>query len=105
MARKIKSAYFRNPRSHMVYGAFGGSAESNIAGGFCLNGLCVSLQKVGGKDAALHQAVRRGLGCLQVISVTGGFEGLEKRLADSRRAGRLNPTLIRIRHTFPFPLR
>jgi len=66
VARKVKETYFRNPRAHMVYGAYGGAAESNIAGGFCLNGLCVSLQKVGGKDAALHQAVRHNLGHLFV---------------------------------------
>lgn len=62
VGRKLKESYFRNARVHMMYGAFGGSAESNIAGGFCLNGLCVTLQTAFGKDRTLHQAIRHNLG-------------------------------------------
>ena len=61
-AGKLKEAYFRNRRAHMIYGALGGSAESNISGGFCLNGLCISKSKIGGDDRGWHQAMRHNIG-------------------------------------------
>jgi hypothetical protein len=58
----IREAYFRNEKAPLVYSAYASASESAISEGFCLNGLCVSVQRVGGSDAGVHQAVRHFLG-------------------------------------------
>jgi HEAT repeat protein len=62
----IREQYFRNKNAPMIYSSYAGQSESAIAGGFCLNGICVSLQQAGGDDDALHQAMRHLMGNILV---------------------------------------
>lgn len=59
--RRLRTDYFRNPNVPFVYSAYGSSSESAISEGFCMNGLCVPLQRVG-DDRGLHEALRQFLG-------------------------------------------
>jgi hypothetical protein len=59
--RKIRADYFRNPEVPFIYSAYGSASESAISEGFCMNGLCIPLQKVG-DDRGLHEALRQFLG-------------------------------------------
>ena len=58
----VREAYFRNEKAPMIYAAYTGPSESAISEGFCLNGLCVSVGRVGGTDTGVHQALRHFLG-------------------------------------------
>lgn len=58
----LREVYFRNKHAPMIYSSYAGASESAISQGFCLNGLCVSLQQVGSDDAGLHQTMRHLLG-------------------------------------------
>ncbi len=62
----IREAYFRNKNAPMIYSSYAGASESHIAQGFCLNGLCVSLQQAGGDDTDLHQTMRHLMGNILV---------------------------------------
>lgn len=84
---EVRETYFRNRNAPMIYSAYAGSSESAISEGFCLNGLCISVGRVGGSDTGIHQAVRHFLGNIFVTNwiVTSGelrttppwmFEGL-----------------------------
>ena len=59
--RKLRADYFRNANVPFVYSAYGSRSGSAIADGFCLNGLCIPVQKVG-DDRAVHEALRQFLG-------------------------------------------
>lgn len=61
-AMDLQGAYFRNRRVSMIYSSYGSQSQSAIAGGFCLNGLCVSAQKFADDDRAMHQAMRHKIG-------------------------------------------
>ena len=71
-ARPLQEAYFRAPRTHMIYSAYGARSESSISDGFCLNGFCVPLERMkgnasaskysGGEDYAMHFALRHMIG-------------------------------------------
>ena len=65
-AQALQEVYFRNKRVPMVFSAYANASESAISGGFCLNGLSVSLQRLSGAgaevDRALHEAVRHFVG-------------------------------------------
>lgn len=86
-ARDLQGVYFRSPRSHMVYSSYGGSSESAISEGYCLNGFCISGERFADDDLKLHQALRHLLGNIFLTNwvVTNGeartsppwaFEGL-----------------------------
>jgi hypothetical protein len=62
----VREQYFRNKNAPMIYSSYSGASESAIAQGFCLNGLCVSMQQAGGDDASLHQSMRHLIGNILV---------------------------------------
>jgi HEAT repeat protein len=62
----IREAYFRNKNAPMIYSSYAGASESHISQGFCLNGLCVSVQQAGGDDTGLYHAVRHLMGNILV---------------------------------------
>lgn len=62
----LREVYFRNKNAPMIYSSYAGASESNISQGFCLNGLCVSMQQAGGDDTGLHQSMRHLIGNILV---------------------------------------
>ena len=62
----IRETYFRNKNAPMIYSSYGGQSESNISGGFCLNGLCIAVQTAGGDDENMHYNVRHLIGNILV---------------------------------------
>jgi hypothetical protein len=58
----VREAYFRNKNAPMIYSSYAGQGESMISQGFCLNGLCVSLQQASKDDFQLHQSMRHLMG-------------------------------------------
>ncbi len=60
-ATALKTAYFRHPRAPMIYSSYGSSSTSGISEGFCLNGFCFSIDRMGKDDAAVHQGLRHYL--------------------------------------------
>jgi len=57
-AAAVCEEYFRNRHAEMIYSSYSDATESKIAGGFCLNGLCISLSQCGMSDAQMHQTMR-----------------------------------------------
>jgi HEAT repeat protein len=95
----IREQYFRNKNAPMIYSSYAGAAESAIAQGFCLNGLCVSLQQAGGDDAALHQSMRHLMGNILVtcwIKRSGDNKGMPRWVFEGAAhwLGKHHPDLV-----------
>jgi hypothetical protein len=60
-AARLKERYFRSRTTPLIYAGYGDRSQSAIAGGFCLNGFCYSLQRGRGEDREMHQALRHYL--------------------------------------------
>jgi hypothetical protein len=69
-AEKVQARNFGNARTNVLYG--GGAAGGRLADGLCGNGFSTSLQKHGGDDDSLHQAVRHMTGHLLVSTWVNG---------------------------------
>ena len=60
-AARLKERYFRSRTTPLIYAGYGDRTQSAIAGGFCLNGFCYSLQRGRSEDREMHQALRHYL--------------------------------------------